>query len=191
MQTIPIATINVGTRSRSVRDCRIVVDCTEIFTESSSNYTQLGNMYSNYKSHSTVKVLIGVAPCGACMFVSDAFEGNISDKEIVKQSGFLDYLEKGDVVLADRGFLIEDLCLEKGAKLVIPPFLKNRSKFTREETVRTKLIARARIHVERFNQRLKTFKILQGGVPMSLVPVISQIIFVLCCLTNFQPPLAK
>ena len=37
----------------------------------------------------------------------------MSDREIIKRCGFLDYLEEGDKVLADRGFTIEDLVLEK------------------------------------------------------------------------------
>ena len=54
-------------------------------------------MYSNYKSNSTVKFLIGILPNGTVCFVSDGFEESISDgfeesisdKEIVKQSGVL------------------------------------------------------------------------------------------------------
>jgi hypothetical protein len=179
-----------------LRNVRIVIDCTEIFTESAENYKQQGNLYSSYKSHSTAKLLIGVAPSGACMFVSNAFEGCISDKEIVKQSGFLDKLEKGDAVLADRGFTIFDECAEKEATLIIPPFLRTdpktkERKLSREETVQTKLIARARIHVERFNERLKNFKILASPIPIALFPLLSQIVFVLCCFVNFDEPLNK
>ena len=43
------------------------------------------------------------------MFVSDCFEGSISDKQITRKSGFLDKILPGDVVLADRGFTIHDL----------------------------------------------------------------------------------
>ena len=35
--------------------------------------------------------------------------GNAFDKQIVKESGLLDLLEKGDSVMADKGFLIQDL----------------------------------------------------------------------------------
>jgi hypothetical protein len=77
-----------------LRNVRIVIDCTEIFTESAENYKQQGNLFSQYKSHSTAKLLIGVAPSGACMFVSNTFEGGISDKEIVKKSGFFGQVGK-------------------------------------------------------------------------------------------------
>ena len=39
-------------------------------------------------------------------FVSDAYEGSISDYEITKQSGFVDHLMEGDFVCMDRGFVI-------------------------------------------------------------------------------------
>jgi hypothetical protein len=179
-----------------LRNVRVVIDCTEIYTESAENYKQQGNLFSSYKSHTTAKILIGVAPSGACMFVSDAFEGGISDKEIVKQSGFLDKLERGDAVLADRGFTIFDECARKEATLIIPPFLttdrvSKEKKLSHEETVQTKIIARARIHVERFNERLKNFEILAKPIPIALFPLLSQIVFVLCCFVNFDEPLNK
>ena len=37
-------------------------------------------------------------------------------------SGFLDFLNPGDVVMADRGFLIKELLNERHVKLIIPPF---------------------------------------------------------------------
>jgi hypothetical protein len=131
------------------RECRVVIDCTEIFVENSSNFRQQGNLFSTYKKHTTVKALIGVAPSGAASFISDCFEGSMSDRESVLQSGFLDYIEKGDLVLADRGFQIGDLLSQKGATLNIPPFLKGRKAFNLDETQTTKIIAKARIHVER------------------------------------------
>ena len=50
--------------------------------------------YSNYKSRTTFKSLIGVDPLGGVLFLSQLNEGSISDKEIVKRSGLLDVLEK-------------------------------------------------------------------------------------------------
>lgn len=91
------------------------------------------------------------------MFVSDAFEGSISDKAIVEQSGVLDFIEPGDQVVVDRGFTIEEQVRQKGGQLVMPPFLGKRKEFSRDETIQTKLIARARIHIERLNERIKNF----------------------------------
>lgn len=54
-----------------------------------------GNSYSSYKNHHTYKSLIGVAPNGALVmivYVSDLFEGSISDRAIIEKSGFLDLL---------------------------------------------------------------------------------------------------
>ena len=47
--------------------------------------------------------------------------GNASDKQIVKESGLLDLLEKGDSVMADKGFLIQDLLDPLGVTLNMPP----------------------------------------------------------------------
>ena len=123
------------------------------------------------------------------MFVSDAYEGAISEREIVIKSGFLDYIEAGDKVLADRGFTIQDLLAERDATLVIPPFMRNKDHLSEEEVIMTKILSKARIHIERSNERIKNFEILNHKIPASLLPLLSQLVFVVCCLVNFQPPL--
>jgi hypothetical protein len=105
-------------------------------------------------------------------------------------------LEKGDALLADCGYSIFEECAEKEATLIIPPFLRTdpktkERKLSHEETVQTKLIARVRIHVERFDERLKNFEILAKPVPIALFSLLSQIVFVLCCFVNFDKPLNK
>ena len=56
-------------------------------------------------------------------FVSSLFPESVSDKEITRQSGILNLLEEWADVMADKGFLIEDLLKKVNATLVIPPFL--------------------------------------------------------------------
>ena len=103
----------------------------------------------------------------------------------------LDKILPGDVVLGDRGFNIHDLCAERGAYAEIPHFLDGRPGFEEVEDARNKLLSRSRVHVERFNERIKKFRIISGVVPLYLAPLISQIVFITCCLANFKGPLCK
>ena len=66
-----------------------------------------GNSFSSYKHANTSKCLIAVTPNGGACFVSDLFEGDISDVEIFEESGILKHIEPYDVILADRGFPVQ------------------------------------------------------------------------------------
>ena len=68
---------------------RCIIDCTELFCQSPSPLNTQSCLYSSYKSHVTYKGLVGIAPSGAVIFVSQLYDGSISDKEIVNRSGFL------------------------------------------------------------------------------------------------------
>ena len=67
---------------RPFKNIRASIDCTEFKCEMPRNYSQQGNFYSSYKSDCTMKCLIAVNPNGAACFVSDLFEGSISDVDI-------------------------------------------------------------------------------------------------------------
>ena len=86
---------------KKYKNIRCIIDCTEFHVQSPTNFEAQGNQYSSYKGYKSYKFLVAIAPNGAILYVSDAFEGSISDKEIVKQSGFL---EAGDVIMADGFF---------------------------------------------------------------------------------------
>ena len=63
------------------------------------------------------------------------------------------------IFLGDRGFTCDDILARFKARLVIPDFLPSGTKqLTDIQVIRTQLIARARMPVERFNQRMKTFE---------------------------------
>ncbi|XP_051170437.1 uncharacterized protein LOC127287500 [Leptopilina boulardi] len=123
---------------KQFKNLPVIIDCTEFFCESPGNFEHQGNVYSSYKSHTTFKVLIGCTPNGGIGFVSDVYEGSISDREIVIQSKLADYLIPGDVVLADKGFTIQNVVEQIGAHLNIPPFLRNRDRFTAQEEIAKK-----------------------------------------------------
>lgn len=167
-------------------NCRIVLDCTEVKCVKPISLEKQRLTYSSYKHQNTLKGLIGVAPNGVITFVSDLYPGSLSDKKIVKDSGIMTKMDVGDLILADKGFLIKDL-LPTGVCLNIPPFLTT-SQFTPQQVIQTKTIARARIHVERAIRRLKCYSILDS-IPSNLISQSSKIFQVCGALTNMQFPL--
>ncbi|EEC16180.1 conserved hypothetical protein, partial [Ixodes scapularis] len=110
-------------------------------------------------SHNTVKVLYAVAPNGFIMFISKAYGGRASDRYITVNSGFLDHLEYGDEVLADRGYSIADV-LPVGVELALPSSTKGRQLAARDLVVSRRL-AKLRIHVGRSIRHIKCFLILK------------------------------
>ena len=77
----------------------------------------------------TYKGLIVVSPSGSITFVSELYDGSISDKEIVIKSGILkkELWSPGESVMADRGFIIESDLKQLIADLNIPFFVGGRA----------------------------------------------------------------
>ncbi|XP_069105937.1 uncharacterized protein [Argopecten irradians] len=171
------------------KNVRIILDCTEIFIQRSSSLINQNLTFSNYKHHNTLKFLIGITPSGVISFVSEAWGGRISDRQIVIESGLLDLLEPGDNVMADKGFTIADLLKERLCTLNIPPFKGKSNQFTIKEVFETQEIAQVRIHVERSIGRVKNFHLFDGVLHFSLAPIASKCFQVACWLTNFDVPL--
>lgn len=67
---------------------------------------------------------------------------------LTKKSGLLELLEKGDSVMAERGFNIQNDLTPLGVKVNIPTFLKGKAQLEPEELVGTCCIALLRMHVE-------------------------------------------
>ena len=136
---------------------RIIFDCTEVFIEIPPSMSAQSETWSNYKHHNTFKV-VGVSPNGVRTFVSDLRGGRVSDREITKQSSILDLLEPGDNIMADKGFLIDDI-LPNGVTLNRPPFKGPDQQLSSNDVEETMNIAAVLIHVEREIARIKNFHI--------------------------------
>lgn len=166
-----------------------IIDCTEVPIERASLAETNTKTFSSYKNRQTVKCLVACTPAGTISYVSEIAGGRMSDKEIVKRSDFLSKLTPGDVVMADRGFNIQDLLLTKKCRLVIPPFTRRGQRFTATKDARTKNVANARIHIERAIGRMKEFKILRDEMPLLWIDTVNQIFTVCAILVNLQPPI--
>ena len=95
-----------------------------------------------------------------------------------------------DDIIADRGFNLRDLVTKRNATLNISPFAKGKQLSTKAYT-KTRQIASLRIHVERAIQRMKTFRLLQAVIPISIAAVANQTVFVCAALCNLLKPLVK
>lgn len=87
-----------------LQECACIIDCFEIFIEKPRDLRAIAHTYSNYKDHHTMKYVTDVTPQGIVSFVSKWWGSRTSDKHLAERSGFLDYHNPGDVILADRGF---------------------------------------------------------------------------------------
>lgn len=145
--------------------------------------------FSSYKNHNTFKALIGISPSGTVTFMSKLYPGNISNKELTRQSVLLDKLVPGDSIMADKGFdTMQDL-VPLGVKLNIPSFLRGKCQLEHHELIEMQRFASLRIHIERRMERIKNYHIFDGTMPLSLVDIADHIFLVCSVLTNFHAPL--
>ena len=113
------------------------------------------------------------------------------DVKIFEESGIMKHLRQKDLVLTDRRFTVQHLLNPLQAEVKIPSFLKGRQHLCIAEELSTRKIAKARILVERFNQRLKQFALVGRKIPLSLSPLATQMVVVACGLVNVQSNLCK
>ena len=171
---------------KKFQKCVSIIDCTEIFIERPLNLNARAQTWSNYKNHNTVKYLISITPAGAISFISKGWGGKVSDKEITINSGYLDKLENGDVVMADHGFTIDVELTTREAILDIPSFTRGKSQLPASDVDNSRKIATVRIHVERVIGRLKKFDILNKNIPISQVDLLDNILVITCALVNLN-----
>ena len=177
----------------------VIIDCFEVFIARPSNLMARAQTYSNYKSHNTVKILVGITPQGSISFVSNAWGGRTSDKYLTDNCGILKKLLPGDLVMADRGFTIQESLMLHKAELAIPAFTKGKDRLDPVDVEQTRGIANVRIHVERVIGLLRSkYTIVSGILPIDFlqcdptgsqeakIPMIDRITTVCAALTNLS-----
>ena len=173
--------------------CAAIIDCFEVFIERPSNIRARAETWSSYKHHNTVKFLIGITPQGVICFLSRSWGGRSSDKHITENCGFLDYILPGDLILADRGFDIQDSIGSVCAEVKIPAFTKGKSQLSPIDVETTRRLANVRIHVERVIGLVRQkYTVLSSTLPIDMlytknqedIPTIDKIAHVCCALAN-------
>lgn len=99
----------------------MVIDCTDLEIAAPGLMSEQRLTYSTYRSMNSFKTLVGVAPNAVITHVSKLFPGSTSDKAIVENSGVQNHFKAGDLILADKGSLINDI-VPTGVSVNIPPF---------------------------------------------------------------------
>lgn len=179
-----------------------IIDCKEIFTTTPSEPQAQRALWSDYKQHCTVKILSAITPAGAAVWCSDAYPGRITDTEIARVSGFVQWMNKGEAAAADRGFdQVSHLLAEKGSHICFPPKRlpgkkdagtgKREAKpFTADEVKETSAQANLRIHIERAYAAACKFKYVAQELNLDAVDMVSRIFrVVFFCAVNFHKPL--
>ncbi|XP_028512639.1 uncharacterized protein LOC110231540 [Exaiptasia diaphana] len=146
---------------------RCVIDCSEVFTETPSALDIQAALWSEYKHHCTIKFLVAITANGAPSYVSPCYVGRATDKFIVRDCGFLNFVEPYDQIMADRGFKIREELLLRHSALCIPPSTSAGMQMAAAEVKETSRIANVRIYVEQAIGRLKQFRILKNILPVS------------------------
>ena len=169
--------------------CGLIIDCTELFIETSKDELLQKATWSSYKHHNTLKVLVNISSTGHVCHVSPCYPGKISDGAITaKEKHSFSGLWDGAMIMADKGFVVNE-SIPEGVELNMPAKANAQAQFTDAQKAINASVASTRIHVERAIARAKKFKIIGDEISMDMLPYASKITRVCFYLTNFQGPL--
>lgn len=165
---------------------RVIIDGTEIPTNKPKLPTAQQATYSTYKNRNTVKILAGVTPGGMCSYVSSAYGGAASDRQIVERSSLMAQCDIGDSVMSDKGFDVQDIFAPYHVTINIPTFFKKKNRMSQKTVMHDRKISSKRIHVERYIGIAKSYKILKSPLNCSETLLSSDITFICFTLCNFR-----
>jgi len=127
---------------------RVIVDGTECPINKPIQPVAQQATFSSYKNRNTVKVIVGCTPGGLVSYVSPAFGGSTSDRQIVESTGFPKLFVPNDEVMADKGFNVEDLFIPYHVGINIPTFFKKKNRMSSDTVLKDRKIASKRVHIE-------------------------------------------
>ena len=130
--------------------------------------------------------------------MSGAWGERTSNKYLTEHCGLLKKLKPGDLVLADRGFTIQESLVFIKQNLAVPAFSRGKTQLDPTDIEKTRGIANVMIHVEHVTGLLRQkYSILQSVLPVDYLmyqsdsgcPMVDRMIRVCSALTNISPPI--
>ena len=109
---------------------RTIIDGTECPVMKPKSPIAQQATFSTYKNRNTIKLLVGATPGGLVNYVSPAYGGSTSDRQICERSNLLTLCDKGDSIMADKGFNVQDLFAPYDVTINIPTFFRKRNRMT-------------------------------------------------------------
>ena len=165
---------------------RVILDGTEFPIMKPQQPLAQQATFSHYKNRNTMKVVVGASPGGLVTYVSSAYGGSASDRQIVERSNLMKMCDPSDEIMADKGFNVEDLFIPYQVSINMPTFFKRKNRLSCKTVREDRKISSKRVHIERIIGLAKTFKILcqpMSNIESSLATQISKVVFILC---NFR-----
>ncbi|CAF3216884.1 unnamed protein product [Rotaria sp. Silwood2] len=172
----------------------LILDGTYIYFQKSANNVLQRRTYSMHKGKSLIKPMLITTTTGyivSCMGPYFADYKN-NDAEITKhiiyknKENIGQWLEKGDILVVDRGFrdALDYLHL-MGYQTYMPSFLaKGEKQFTAETANQTRFVTKVRWVIESANGRIKQWRIFDKVLPNSLLKTAGDLIAIVCALQN-------
>ena len=165
---------------------RVVFDGTECPIKKPKAPAAQQVTFSTYKNKNTTKVLVGVTPGGMVSYISPAYGGSTTDRQIVERSNITSTVNPTDSIMADKGFDVQDIFAPMDVKINIPTFFRKKNRMSGETVLKDRAVSSKRVHVERLIGLGKTYKILVHSLNQSEATLSSDIIFVCYMLVNFR-----
>ena len=174
---------------------RVIIDGTEIPIQKPSSPEDQSATWSSYKNRNTLKVMVGISPRGDVTHVSEVYGGAASDRQIVERSDLLQEcssrFDRGDSIMADRGFIVQDLFLMDQVRINIPTVMRGMTQLPPQKVIEDRKIASKRVHVERVIGLAKHFKILKDEMHHKYLTIGGRILFVCFAICNFKPSMVS
>uniref|UniRef100_A0A3Q2XT82 THAP-type domain-containing protein n=1 Tax=Hippocampus comes TaxID=109280 RepID=A0A3Q2XT82_HIPCM len=159
-----------------------IVDCFRVFVQKPARHKEHG-------SNDAVRYLIAVTPCGFVGFVSKGRDGFMATKKILQESGFLNKLLPGDVVLGN-GFDADKSGVSFYAEVDEPTFVRADGCLAEKEVGGvTHLGAHIETMLGKMHRKYQIFKVALPVDAMRLldgeeVTLLDKMVAVCCALEN-------